>query len=163
MSPYFRSAILYASVELPNLEFVLETVRSVLAEQLPNTGFIPASVIQGGGYTLEQTMSRLADDDHVSLIVTVGGIGPTGYIPDATQAVCHKLFPGFGTILRQTALRTNPVATLWRNTAGLRYQTLIVNLPDSVEVIQTGLPLLFPAIPNAIRLAGEKVNQPGDK
>lgn len=158
MDASFRTAILYVAVELPNLEVILETVRSVLAEQLPNTGFVPASVIQGGAYTLEQTMIRLADDDHVSVIVTVGGIGPTGYVSDATQAVCHKLFPGFGTILRQTALRTNSVATLWRNTAGLRHQTLIVNLPGSVEVIQEGLPLLFPAIPNAIRLAGEKIN-----
>ena len=163
MNTIFRSAILYNPGELPDAAGILETVGRLLAEQLPNAEQVTTHSVTNKQNVLEETLTRLADEDQVSLLVTIGGIGPTGYMPDVTQAVCNKLFPGFGTILRQTALRTNPAAILWRNTAGLRHQTLIVNLPDSFDAILIGFPLLFPAIPNAIRLAGGKINQLGDK
>lgn len=163
MNPVFRSAILYNPGELPDVDAILKTLGRLLIEQITNAEPVTTHSVVTNREALEQTLTRLADQDQVSLLLTIGGIGPTGYAPDATQAICNKLFPGFGTILRQTALPNNPAATLWRNTAGLRHQTLIVNLPDSLDVIQTGFPLLFPAVPNAIRLAGGKINQPSDK
>jgi molybdopterin adenylyltransferase len=131
---------------------VLETIQAILSEQLPGSQLIHETIAGINQADWEVNLRQLADHQGVLLILTVGGIGPTGCVPDATMAVCPKLFPGFGTILRHVA-PLGPAALLWRNTAGLRNQTLIVNLPNSLEAIQTGLPLLFPAIPNAIRLA----------
>ncbi len=133
-------------------------VRAILYEQLPGSQLIHETVHSEKQIDWEIMLRQLADNQSVLLILTIGGIGPVGCVPDATKTVCHKLFPGFGTILRDLE-RLRPtssqaVSLFWRNTAGLRHQTLIVNLPDSVETIQAGLPLLFPAIPNAVRLAG---------
>ena len=40
----------------------------------------------------------LVDIEQCSLIVTTGGTGPAlrDITPEATEAVCHKLMPGFG-------------------------------------------------------------------
>lgn len=130
---------------------VLETAQALLSEHLPGSQLSHTIIDSSEQVSWETMLLELADNQRILLILTIGGIGPTGIVPDSTMAVCHKLFPGFGTIIRQTL----PTAgLLWRNTAGLRNQTLIVNLPDSLEAVQIGLPLLFPAIPNAIRLAG---------
>ncbi|MCY7359402.1 MAG: molybdopterin adenylyltransferase [Rudanella sp.] len=128
-------------------------IQAILSDHLPELSFSYKIVSDATQAGWETVLTRLADEEEVSLVLTTGGIDPVGFVPDATVAVCNKLFPGFGTIIRQAVLPTNPAALLWRNTAGLRNQTLIVNLPDSVETIRVGLPLLFPAIPNAIRLA----------
>lgn len=102
---------------------------------------------------LEHSLRDLSARTPGQLILTLSSLDPTDFVPYSTRLVCQKLFPGFGTLIRQAALPTNPAALLWNNTAGLCGQTLIVNLPDDAEVIRGSLPLLFPAIPNAIRLA----------
>lgn len=135
-------------------ELVNTLIQTIVSDHLPGSSLSYSIIQTDSQANWETVFSQLADKEGVSLILTVGGINPVEFVPNATMAVCHKLFPGFGTMLRQTALPTNPAALLWRNTAGLRNQTLIVNLPDDVAAIRVGLPLLFPAIPNAIRLAG---------
>ena len=131
----------------------LETIQTILAKHLPDSLAVYETVSSENQSDWETTLCQIADRQEDTLILTIGDNGPMGFVSDATVAVCPKLFPGFGTVLRQTGLTHNPIATLWRNTAGLRHQTLIVNLPDSVETIRAGLPLLLPAIPNAVRLA----------
>lgn len=135
-------------------ETVNPLIQTIVSDHLPGSSLSYSIIQTDSQVDWESAFSQLANKEGVSLILTVGGISPVGFVPEATKAVCHKLFPGFGILLRQTALPTNPAALLWRNTAGLRNQTLIVNLPDDVAAIRAGLPLLFPAIPNAIRLAG---------
>ncbi len=132
---------------------VVAQIQTILSDHLPELSFSYKIVSKNTQVEWETVLTQSADAEAISLILTVGGIDPVGVVPDATKAVCDKLFPGFGTMLRQTGLPAEPAALLWRNTAGLRNQTLLVNLPDSVETIRAGLPLLFPAIPNAIRLA----------
>ena len=73
----------------------------------------------------------LVDIEQCSLIVTTGGTGPAlrDITPEATEAVCHKLMPGFGELMRQVSLQYVPTAILSRQTAGIRGTCLIVNLP----------------------------------
>lgn len=141
---------------------MMETIQSILSEHLPGSQLLHETVNNDTQADWERKLRQLADDQAVLVIVTIGGIGPAGFVADATRAVCHKLFPGFGTILRDTerlrSVSSQHVSLLWRNTAGLRHQTLIVNLPDSPDATRAGLPLLFPAIPNAIRLAGGAIS-----
>jgi len=44
-------------------------------------------------------------------------------------AVCEKLLPGFGELMRATSLKHVPTAILSRQTAGIRGRTLIVTSP----------------------------------
>jgi molybdopterin adenylyltransferase len=105
---------------------------------------------------IETTLRRLADEANCCLIVTTGGTGPAprDVTPEATAAVCSKLLPGFGEMMRSTSLRFVPTAILSRQTAGIRGHTLIVNLPGRPKAIRENLEAVFPAIPYCIDLIG---------
>lgn len=103
---------------------------------------------------IEETMIRMADQEKCSLIITSGGTGPAfrDVTPEATEAVCDKMMPGFGELMRSVSLRYVPTAILSRQTAGIRNQTLIVNLPGKPKAIRQCLDAVFPAIPYCIDL-----------
>jgi molybdopterin adenylyltransferase len=88
--------------------------------------------------------------------VTTGGTGPAlrDVTPEATEAVCQKMMPGFGELMRSVSLQYVPTAILSRQTAGIRNQTLILNLPGKPKAIRQCLEAVFPAIPYCIDLIG---------
>ncbi|HEY0109137.1 MAG TPA: molybdopterin adenylyltransferase, partial [Fibrella sp.] len=91
-----------------------------------------------------------------ALVVTTGGTGPSprDVTPEATEAVCQKMMPGFGELMRQESLKYVPTAILSRQTAGIRNKTLILNLPGKPKAIGQCLAVVFPAIPYCIDLIG---------
>ena len=105
---------------------------------------------------IEATLTALADDEGCCLIVTTGGTGPAprDVTPEATEAVCQKLLPGFGELMRAVSLRSVPTAILSRQTAGIRGQSLIVNLPGKPTAIRECLLAVLPAVPYCIDLIG---------
>ncbi len=105
---------------------------------------------------IEHTLKTMADEDQCALIVTTGGTGPAkrDVTPEATAAVCQKMLPGFGELMRHTSLQYVPTAILSRQTAGIRGQSLIVNLPGRPKAIRENLEAVFPAIPYCIDLIG---------
>lgn len=106
--------------------------------------------------TIEATLKELADVERCGLIVTTGGTGPAprDVTPEATEAVCEKMMPGFGELMRQVSLRKVPTAILSRQTAGIRGQSLILNLPGKPASIRECLEAVFPAIPYCVELIG---------
>lgn len=105
---------------------------------------------------IEAELRRMADENGCCLVVTTGGTGPAprDVTPEATVAVCEKLLPGFGELMRSTSLKYVPTAILSRQTAGIRGRTLIVNLPGRPKAIRENLAAVFPAIPYCIELIG---------
>jgi molybdopterin adenylyltransferase len=105
---------------------------------------------------VEATLAALADLEGCCLIVTTGGTGPAprDVTPEATEAVCEKLLPGFGEQMRAVSLRHVPTAILSRQTAGIRGGALIVNLPGKPSAIAECLDAVFPAIPYCVDLIG---------
>ncbi len=103
---------------------------------------------------IEAELRRLADEVGCALVVTTGGTGPAArdVTPEATEAVCEKILPGFGELMRATSLKYVPTAILSRQTAGIRKRTLIVNLPGRPKAIRENLEAVFPAIPYCIDL-----------
>ncbi len=99
-------------------------------------------------------MVRMADEEHCCLIITSGGTGPAkrDVTPEATEAVCEKMMPGFGELMRQVSLQYVPTAILSRQTAGIRNKTLIINLPGKPKAIRQCLDAVFPAVPYCIDL-----------
>ncbi len=104
--------------------------------------------------TLEQTLKELCDAQGCALVVTTGGTGPAlrDVTPEATEAVCQKMMPGFGELMRAVSLKVVPTAILSRQTAGIRGKTLIINLPGKPSSIRECLEAVFPAIPYCIDL-----------
>ncbi len=104
--------------------------------------------------TIENAMKDLVDNEGCCLVVTTGGTGPAArdVTPEATEAVCDRMMPGFGELMRAESLKFVPTAILSRQTAGLRGSSLIVNLPGKPKSIRECLDAVFPAIPYCIDL-----------
>jgi molybdopterin adenylyltransferase len=105
---------------------------------------------------IEAALRALADVAGCSLILTTGGTGPAprDVTPEATEAVCERLLPGFGELMRTKSLLEVPTAILSRQLAGTRGSSLIVNLPGKPSAIRTCLDAVFPAIPYCLDLIG---------
>lgn len=103
---------------------------------------------------IEKALMNLCDVEQCCLVVTTGGTGPAkrDVTTEATEAVCEKLLPGFGELMRQESLKYVPTAILSRQTAGIRNESLIVNLPGKPSAIKQCLDAVFPAIPYCIDL-----------
>lgn len=112
------------------------------------------SIIPDEQDIIEMTLIEMADVKDCNLIITCGGTGPSkrDVTPEATEAVCDKMMPGFGELMRMESLKYVPTAILSRQTAGIRNKTLIVNLPGKPKSIRQCLDAVFPAIPYCIEL-----------
>jgi molybdopterin adenylyltransferase len=128
----------------------------LLREWLLTEFAVDYRVIPDDQAVIEAELKRMADDAGCCLIVTTGGTGPAArdVTPEATAAVCEKMMPGFGELMRATSLQYVPTAILSRQTAGIRGRTLIVNLPGRPKAIRENLAAVFPAIPYCLDLLG---------
>ena len=101
---------------------------------------------------IEDALRHLADVEQCPLILTTGGTGPSArdVTPEATRAVLEKELPGFGEVMRMHSYEKVKTAILSRATAGVRGRSLIINLPGRPRAIGECLPLLAPAIAEAL-------------
>ena len=113
-----------------------------------------ARVIPDEQEQIEAALRALSDLEACSLIVTTGGTGPAlrDVTPEATEAVCTKMLPGFGELMRSASLKVVPTAILSRQAAGIRGTTLIINLPGKPSAIADCLHAVFPAVPYCVDL-----------
>jgi len=112
------------------------------------------------------TLRELVDERGCALVLTTGGTGPAprDVTPEATRDVAERELPGFGEQMRQISLAFVPTAILSRQTAVVRGQALILNLPGQPKAIAEtleGLPQatppvrgIFAAVPYCIDLIG---------
>ena len=131
-----------------------KAIVETLKEYLVSPWLPEYSVVPDEQDLIEETLIEMADTRECCLIITSGGTGPAmrDVTPEATEAVCDKLMPGFGELMRAISLTYVPTAILSRQTAGIRNQTLIVNLPGKPKAIRQCLDAVFPAIPYCIDL-----------
>jgi molybdopterin adenylyltransferase len=131
-------------------------ILACLTEMLSSAWEPVARVIPDDRPVIEQTLRDLCDQEGCCLVVTTGGTGPAprDVTPEATEAVCEKMMPGFGELMRQVSLKSVPTAILSRQTAGIRGKSLIVNLPGKPAAIRECLMAVFPAIPYCVDLIG---------
>ncbi|SCZ56365.1 molybdopterin adenylyltransferase [Thiohalomonas denitrificans] len=103
---------------------------------------------------VETALRELCEGEGCGLVVTTGGTGPAprDITPEATEAVCDKLLDGFGEQMRAVSLKIVPTAILSRQIAGIRGQSLIINLPGKPSAIADCLDAVFPAVPYCIDL-----------
>jgi len=99
-----------------------------------------------------EVLSRLSDSGAVDLIITTGGTGVSArdVTPQATLAVIDCELPGMAEAMRAESLKKTPHAMISRAVAGIRKQTLIVNLPGSPRAVRENLAVILPALPHAI-------------
>jgi molybdopterin adenylyltransferase len=131
---------------------IIEFLREALScDWQPHTLIIPDEQEQ-----IEATLKALCDDEGCCVVVTTGGTGPAkrDVTPEATEAVCEKMMPGFGELMRAVSLKSVPTAILSRQTAGIRGNSLIINLPGKPAAIRECLLAVMPAVPYCVDLIG---------
>ncbi len=117
--------------------------------------------------TISATLVELVDAG-CSLVLTTGCTGPAirDVTPEATLAIADKEMPGFGEQMRQISLKFVPTAILSRQTAVVRGNSLVINLPGQPKAIAQTLeglkaadgtllvPGIFAAVPYCVDLIG---------
>jgi molybdenum cofactor synthesis domain-containing protein len=90
----------------------------------------------------------------LDLILTSGGTGfaPRDITPEATRRVIERETPGIVEALRAESLKVTRHAMLSRAVAGIRGQTLIINLPGNPKAVRENLDVLLPVLPHALDL-----------
>lgn len=131
-----------------------KAVVETLKEYLLSSFEMVYRVIPDEQTLISETLIEMADQHQCCLIITTGGTGPAkrDVTPEATEAVCEKMMPGFGELMRQESLKYVPTAILSRQTAGIRGKSLIINLPGKPKAIRQCLDAVFPAVPYCIDL-----------
>jgi len=101
---------------------------------------------------IENILRTWADTDEFDIIVTCGGTGvsPRDVTPDATRKVVDREIPGLGEEMRRASAAITPHALLSRAIAGIRKNTLIVNLPGSPKGAIENLAAIWAAIPHGV-------------
>lgn len=128
-------------------------IKEVLGEFIQNEIVFDYKVVPDEQEQIERELITMSEGG-CSLVVTTGGTGPAkrDVTPEATEAVCEKMLPGFGEQMRQVSLQYVPTAILSRQSAGIRKNSLILNLPGKPKSIRECLEAVFPAIPYCIDL-----------
>lgn len=103
---------------------------------------------------LSEEMARIADENVAELLVTTGGTGfsPRDCMPEATLDIAERQVPGIPEAMRAYSMTITPRAMLSRAAAGIRKQTLIVNLPGSPKAVRESLEYIIPALGHGLEI-----------
>ena len=82
---------------------------------------------------IQEELIKAVDKLHLDLILTTGGTGlaKRDVTPEATLAIIEKEVPGISEIIRSESFKKTNRAILSRGVAGIRKESLIINLPGS--------------------------------
>jgi len=128
----------------------------VLREMLENLGWDISrqEIVPDDPEQIIEVLRNWSDSGAVDLILTTGGtgFGRRDCTPEATQAVIDRPAPGLAEAMRAASMHLTPHAMLSRAAAGIRKNTLIVNLPGSPRAARENLQVILPALPHAVQL-----------
>lgn len=136
-------------------------------ERRDTSGPALCALLQEAGYDVRHTviipddwvrihaeLLRCADDLGIQLVLTTGGTGfsPRDVTPEATMAVVERPAPGITEAMRSASLRITPRGCLSRAAAGIRGQTLIVNLPGSEKAAVENLQAVLEPLAHGLEM-----------
>jgi cyclic pyranopterin monophosphate synthase len=128
----------------------------IISERLTELGLTVADyrIIPDDKHKIEETLKHYADEMQMDLVITTGGTGlsPRDCTPEAMQAVIEREAPGIAETSRSYGQERMPYSMLSRGKAGVRGETLIVNMPGSRGGVIETLDALFPAILHAFNM-----------
>ena len=103
---------------------------------------------------IQEELIKAVDKLHLDLILTTGGTGlaKRDVTPEATLAIIEKKVPGISEIIRSESFKKTNRAILSRGMAGIRKESLIINLPGSPKGVRESLEIILEALPHGIEI-----------
>ena len=103
---------------------------------------------------LADKLREICDNGEADLLITTGGTGFSARdcMPEATADVSERMVPGIPEAMRWYSLQITPRAMLSRAAAGIRKNTLIVNLPGSPKAVKENLGFILSSLDHAIEM-----------
>ena len=101
---------------------------------------------------ISEQIREWIDEEKIDLVLTSGGTGltPNDITPEATRILLEREVPGLAEAIRAAGRPKTPHADLSRGLAGIRQQSLIINLPGSPRGALEGLETVIAALPHAL-------------
>lgn len=134
-----------------------QVIRELVEEEM-NGDIVDYRIVPDEMDEIMAALIEMTDYHKPDLIFTTGGTGlaPRDVTPEATLGIVDKEVRGLVEAMRWSAMQKNPKAMLNRSVAGIRGQTLIVNLPGSPKGVQESLMAVIDQLPRALMaLSGE--------
>ncbi|UCF30414.1 MAG: MogA/MoaB family molybdenum cofactor biosynthesis protein [bacterium] len=107
--------------------------------------WLRAEVLPDEADLISEKLRQWCDADGLDLIVTTGGTGPAprDRTPEATRAVLDFEIPGIPEAMRAAVRERVPTSVLTRGVAGVRGNTVIINLPGSPRAVSESVEVLL--------------------
>ena len=136
-------------------------------ERIDTAGPAVSAILQEKGYEVvhrglvpdekDQICAELlqcCDREKIHLVLTVGGTGfsPRDVTPEATMSIVERPTPGIPEAMRAESLKITPRGCLSRSAAGIRGQSLIVNLPGSEKAAKENLLAVVDALEHGLKM-----------
>ena len=103
---------------------------------------------------IKDTLIEICDNNHADLILTTGGTGfsKRDVTPEATEEIIEKRVPGIPEAIRSYSLTITKRAMLSRATAGIRKDTLIINMPGSPKAVEESLTYIISELKHGLEI-----------
>ena len=103
---------------------------------------------------IKDTLIEICDNNHADLILTTGGTGfsKRDVTPAATEEIIEKRVPGIPEAIRAYSLTITKRAMLSRATAGIRKDTLIINMPGSPKAVEESLTYIISELKHGLEI-----------
>ncbi len=131
-----------------------DTSGAYLQETLQQAGFLLAEyrIIPDKKQVIIDTLLEFVDTKNIALVITTGGTGvsPSDQTPEAMAEVLEKEIPGMTEAMRAASMNKTSRAMLSRGMAGIRGDSLLVNLPGSLKAVKENLEVIIDVLPHAL-------------
>jgi len=128
----------------------------VIREMVTNAGYevMSLKIVPDEREALSLEMIRLADVVGVHLILTTGGTGfsKRDVTPEATKSIVEREASGIAEAIRYNSLQITPKGMLSRGYAGIRGETLIINLPGSPKAVRESLEYILEPVYHGLQI-----------
>ena len=161
--PTLQAGAVYEGKYLLGTSFARPLIGKRLVEIAEKEGYqvVSMDILPDDRDMLARRMAQIADENLAELILTTGGTGFSArdVMPEATEDVIERRVPGIPEAIRAYSMTITKRAMLSRATAGIRRQTLIINLPGSPKAVRESLEYIISALGHGIEiLTGETGN-----
>lgn len=148
-----------------NIGNKVESTELFVKEVLTKAGYLVhfTSSVPCEAFYIINELKKASDEFDTALIVTIGGTGISkrDVTPEATISVCEKLVPGIPELLRAKYNKMPNRAIYLRAVAGIRKESLIINLSDDPKVTKEALLSVLHSLQEGLRIIRKRYQECG--